>query len=291
MTHHTHFATAMKYSKYLVLLVSFAINSVVSAGDLKVSVQLWSVKDDLKVDFRETIKQLALMGFDGVELAGEYGEFKNDPEGLAEFIESHGMAISGTHTGFDLLSEEKIEETMSFYKRAGVTVAIVSWDQRAFSQDTVWQTIADLNRLQPKVESYGIKFGYHNHAEEFGQYKNTTLWEHIGRSTPDSLVMQLDAGWAQYAGKDPAEMVKRHAGRTLSTHYKAAANEHENGKLPIIGQDSLNWLKLIDANQTIGGTEWIVLEQEKYPNGMSPLEAVAASKKALDDYLAQARLK
>lgn len=291
MTHHTHFATAMKYSKYLLLLVSFAINSVASAGDLKVSVQLWSVKDDLKVDFRETIKQLALMGFDGVELAGEYGEFKNDPEGLAEFIESHGMAISGTHTGFDLLSEEKIEETMSFYKRAGVTVAIVSWDQRAFSQDTVWQTIADLNRLQPKVESYGIKFGYHNHAEEFGQYKNTTLWEHIGRSTPDSLVMQLDAGWAQYAGKDPAEMVKRHAGRTLSTHYKAAANEQENGKLPIIGQDSLNWPKLIDANRTIGGTEWIVLEQEKYPNGMSPLEAVAASKKALDGYLAQARPK
>ncbi len=277
----------MKLSKLLFPFLICFLAPLSHAADLKVSVQLWSVRDDLKSDFRGTISKLAEMGFQGVELAGEYGEFSNDPEGLAQFIESKGMVISGTHTGFDLLTDEKIENTLDYYRRAGVTAAIISWDERAFSEDTVWQTIADLNQLQPIVESYGIKFGYHNHAQEFGTYKDTTLWEHIGRSTKESLVMQLDAGWAQFASKDPAKLVETHAGRTLSTHYKAAANEADLGKLPLIGQDSLDWPALIEANRTVGGTEWVVLEQEEYPNGLTPLEAVLASKQALDRYLAE----
>ncbi len=253
----------------------------------KVGVQLWSVKDELKADFKGTIKQLAAMGFKGVELAGEYGEFKDDPEGLAAFIKSQGMEISGTHTGFDKLTDDKIDDTLSFYKRAGVTAAMISWDSRAFDPNTVWQTIADLNRLQAKVESYGIKFGYHNHAQEFGAYRDVTLWDHIARSTPDSMIMQLDVGWASAAGLNPADFVRKHPGRTVSTHFKAAENEVERGKLPIIGQDSINWHELIHASKSVGGTKWLILEQEEYPNGMSQLQAVEASKKGLDKVLGE----
>lgn len=285
--------TPLKISliKTILTTAALAFAMVTSAHDhqpadgMKVSIQLWSVKEDLKADFKGTIKQIADMGFHGVELAGEYGEFKNDPEGLTAFIKSHGMEISGTHTGFDALSDDKFEQTMSFFQRAGVPTVIIAWDDRAFNANTVWQTIADLNRLQSKVESYGMFFGYHNHAEEFNSYKDVTLWDHIARSTPDSFVMQLDAGWAQYMGKNPAEYVRKYPGRALSIHYKAAENDTENGKLPIIGQDSLDWPALIKASDEIGGTNWLVLEQEAYPNNLTPLQTVAMSKKALDKYL------
>jgi len=254
---------------YFIALTLFTATGAY-AGEMKLGVQLWSVKTELKADFKGTIKKIAALGFDGVELAGEYGEFADDPEGLAKFINSTGLEICGTH-------------------RAGVKAAMIAWDDRAFKPETIWQTIADLNRLQPKLESYGIKFGYHNHAQEFGAYRDVTLWDHIARSTPDSLVMQLDVGWAHVADKVAADFVRKHPGRTYSTHYKAAENEADNGKLPIIGKDSADWAELILANQTVGATQWIILEQEEYPNGLGELEAVALSKQGLDKYLAQVK--
>jgi hypothetical protein len=47
----------------------------------KISVQLWSVKDELKEDFKNTIEQLAKLGFQGVEFARDFGPFENDAEG------------------------------------------------------------------------------------------------------------------------------------------------------------------------------------------------------------------
>ena len=51
---------------------------------------------------------------------------------------------------------------------------------------------------------------------------------------------------------------------------------------PIIGQGEFDWRSLTRVATTKGGLEWVVLEQEDYPNGMSSLESVAASKRGLD---------
>jgi len=251
----------------------------------KISVQLWSVKDALAQDFKGTIKQLAEMGFQGVELAGDFGEFADDPVGLAEFLKSHGLEISGAHEGFDDLSEEKFDDIMTFYAKAGVPSVIVPWDERAFKPQTIWQTIADLNRLLPKVEEYGLNFGYHNHGQEFAAYREGSLWDHIAYSTPDSFVLQLDVGWANSVGADPVHYVRKYPGRTLTTHYKAQLASDQKDRVALIGQDAIDWPALIKANIEVGGTQWIVLEQEEYPNDLTPLQAVKASKLGLDEFL------
>ncbi len=279
----------MKNTVITILTLFCLIPNIGQAEKMKVGVQLWSVKDDLRVDFKGTIKSLAAMGFQGVELAGEYGEFSENPKAMKEFIESTGMEILGTHTNFGLLTQEKIAGTMKFYKDAGIKAAMISWDDRAFSAETVWKTIADLNRLLPVFMAADIRFGYHNHGQEFGPYRDITLLDHIARSTPDSFVMQLDVGWASAVGLNPADFVKRHPGRILSTHYKAAENEIERGNLPIIGRDSINWEELITANRSLGGTKWLIVEQEEYPNEMTPLEAVNESKRGLDKLLGNAK--
>ena len=61
--------------------------------------------------------------------------------------------------------------------------------------------------------------------------------------------------------------------------------EGTKGKLPIIGQDTIDWLNLTKANMTVGGTLWLVVEQEEYPNGLTPLQAVEKSKLGLDKIL------
>jgi len=250
----------------LVIVLSATASLTSADTKPKLSVQLWSVKDALTDDFKGTISALAKMGFEGVELAGNFGEFNDDPKG-------------------ESLSDKNIDETLEFYSLAGVPMLLIPYDARAGKAESIEQTIADLNRLTHKVEAAGIRFGYHNHDFEFGDYKQATYWDAIATSTSESFVMQLDVGWVHFMGKDPVEYVRKYPNRTLSTHYKATLRPNVKDKLPIIGKDSIDWVKLLAANIEVGGTQWIVLEQEEYPDGLSPLEAVKLSKQGLDKYL------
>jgi sugar phosphate isomerase/epimerase len=88
------------------------------------------------------------------------------------------------------------------------------------------------------------------------------------------------------AGKNPVDFVKAYPGRTITTHYKASAPEEGNLEHPIIGQDTTDWKALIEANRTVGGTLWLVVEQESYPKDMTPMQSVEASLKGLQKIIA-----
>lgn len=253
----------------------------------KISVQLWSVKNDVKDDFKPTLAQLAKMGFEGVEFAGEFGPFKTQPEQLKSYLNSLDLEVSGAHMGFDQLSDEKFDATVAFYKAIGTTMLIVPWDERAWHPEGVKEVVAELNKLAKKLKPHHMRIGFHNHDQEFNDFQGTTYWDYIAKNTTSDVVLQQDVGWTTYAGKDPIEYVKRYPGRTLTTHYKVRLPEGTEGKLPIIGKDTIDWLNLTKANIAVGGTLWLVVEQEEYPNGLTPLQAVAESKKGLDKVLKQ----
>lgn len=253
----------------------------------KVSVQLWSVKDDVKSSFKQTISSLASMGFQGVEFAGDFGPYKEDPQGLNAFLASKNLTASGAHLGFEQLNKQNFADTVAFYKAAGVSMLIVPWDERAWHPEGVKEVVDLLNDLAVKLKPHGMRIGFHNHDQEFNSFEGTTYWDYIAENTSQDVVLQQDVGWTTYAGKDPVEYVKRYPGRTLTTHYKVKLPEGTEGKLPIIGKDTIDWLALTKANIALGGTLWIVVEQEEYPNGLTPMEAVQQSKKGLEEVLKQ----
>jgi sugar phosphate isomerase/epimerase len=128
--------------------------------------------------------------------------------------------------------------------------------------------------------------GYHNHKPEMLDIDKTTPWDVIAKNTPASVVLQQDVGWTEVAGKNPVDIIKDYPGRTIVTHYKAAAPDEGNKEDPIIGKDTTDWKSLIVANRTIGGTLWLVVEQEVYPEGMTPMQSVEASLKGLKKEIA-----
>ena len=97
--------------------------------------------------------------------------------------------------------------------------------------------------------------------------------------------MQLDVGWAVYAGKDPAAIVKRYPNRTLTTHYKVKPPVGSDVDALLIGQGTVDWLALSRVNIEFGGTRWFVVEQEEYPRGMTQLKSVEQSKIGLQKQL------
>lgn len=251
-----------------------------------ISVQLWSVKEELKADFKGTIKLLANMGFNGVEFAGDFGPFKDKPKQLKEFLTENGLSASGAHIGFEQLSASKLDATLTFYRELGVKFVIVPWDDRAWHPTGVIELAKQLTKLSEQVKPYGLVIGFHNHDQEFNDHQGATYWDYIAQHTPESVLLQLDIGWVNYAGKDPIEYVQKYAGRTLTTHFKIRTKEGDN-VTPIIGKDNYNWAELIKTNIKVGGTKWLVVEQEEYPEGLSPIEAVAQSKLGLDKIIEQ----
>lgn len=253
----------------------------------KISVQLWSVKDEVKADFTGTLKQLAAMGFSGVEFANGFGEFADDPQSIKTVLDSFGLESSGAHLSFEQLNDDNFAQTVKFYQILGVKILIVPWDERAWHPEGIKEVVTLLNKLSKKLAPLGMKIGFHNHQHEFNAYEGSTYWDYLAKNTVKDVILQQDVGWTTFAGKDPIEYVKRYPQRTLTTHYKALSPEGTQGKLPIIGQDTIDWLNLSKANIAVGGTLWFVIEQEKYPNSLTPLQAVEQSKIGLDKILKQ----
>jgi len=256
----------------------------------QIGVQLWSVKDDLRRDFKGTIEAVAAMGFEGVEFFGhEFGEFADNPAGLKEFLEKNNLKAESAHVQFKHLSPDVFDDNLAFYQAIGCEMLIIPIDERAWDPEAVHEVVKELNAMAEKLAPYGIAIGYHNHAQEFADFQDATYWDFIAASTTDNVILQLDVGWTNYAGKNPVEYVRRYPGRTLTTHYKIRTHEDAQNISPIIGQGGYDWGALLSANMEFGGTRWVLVEQEEYPNGLTPLEAVAASKKGLDSYLEKYR--
>jgi sugar phosphate isomerase/epimerase len=250
----------------------------------KVGVQLWSVKDDLKQDFEGTLAKLAAMGFQGVEFAGEFGRYASDPAGLRAFLDKQGLQCAGAHLDFAALSNERFEKTTAFYQAAGCRNLVIAWDKRGASSEGAAAIARELSALSARLQPLGMRIGYHNHAQEMTGPAGRTPWDTIAGHTPHGAILQQDIGWTAFAGKDPVALVKRYPGRTLTSHFKAKLAEGAQGK-PLIGQDRTDWPAVYMAARAEGAAEWIVLEQEEYPDGMRPLEAVAASMRGLQAVL------
>ncbi|WP_417698882.1 sugar phosphate isomerase/epimerase family protein [Pseudoalteromonas lipolytica] len=270
-------------SRYLLFLICFVFSSQLLAT-IPVSVQLWSVKDSLKKDFHNTLKSLSEMGFDGVEFAADFGPYSDNPAGLKAKLTELGLLASSAHVGFDALNESNIDSTLLFYKTLGVTTLYVPWDERAWHPEGVKSLVKELTKVSNYASRYDMKIGFHNHNKEFNAFNNATFWDYIASNTPNSMPLQLDIGWVNYAGKDPLYFIKKYPKRTLSTHIKVRT---KNGSMlsPIIGENSIDWPEIIDTLETDGNTQWLVLEQEEYPEGLTPLQSVAKSKKNLDKIL------
>ncbi|MCP8899086.1 sugar phosphate isomerase/epimerase family protein [Gilvimarinus xylanilyticus] len=282
-----------------------------------VSVQLWSVKDDVSDDVKGTLKQLADWGFDGVELAGNLGEFGDDAQAFKAYLDSLGLEVSGAHVGFDQLTDEKFDATVQFYKTLGVNWLIVPADGRAWNDDGIEDIVADLNAMAERLAPHGMQIGYHNHQDEFNTYKDSTYWEYMADNTADNVIMQLDISWAYFAGMDPAKLIRQYESRVRTAHIKAQVTHYkdampaiekanpegwgekmglvfaelnkvtaaDNGVTSIVGQDLVDWSAVIEAFKDTSKSTWLVVEQEVYPEGMTPMEAVKASKDGLMDVL------
>jgi sugar phosphate isomerase/epimerase len=247
-----------------------------AARPIPVALQLYSVRQDCKQDFDAALGQVAAMGFGGVEFAGYYN-YTSNPAGLASRLKALKLAAAGTHVRMDVLRGDALKATIEFHQAVGCRFLVVPGDP-AFTDPEKSKALADeLNALAATLKPLGMACGYHNHTGEFKKDGDKTFWDLFAERTSKDVILQQDCGWTMAAGFDPAAYVRKYPGRTRTVHFKPTVREGDAGKKAIFGQDSVDWKSVYEACASAGGTEWIVLEQEVYPDGKSPMDCTRES--------------
>lgn len=240
------------------------------------SLQLYSIRGDCGKDFDAALAEVAKMGFAGVEFAGYYG-YANKGKDLRKRLDDLGLKAAATHIGTGSFRGDALQKTIDFHQELGCKYLIVPGD-RDFTDPEKSKALAEtFNEASAKLKPVGMFCGYHNHTGEFKKDGGKTYWDLFAERTNQDVVLQQDCGWSAAAGYNPVELIKKYPGRTKVTHFKPAVIGDDKSKKPILGQDSVDWAAVYAACVEHGGTEWVTLEQEQYPDGLTPMESTRRS--------------
>src|SRR5688572_16261485 len=81
------------------------------AKKVGIGVQLYSVRDACAKDFDAALKEIAGMGFEGVEFAG-YHKYDGNAAGLKKKLDELGLKAAGTHIGANTLVGDALKKTI-----------------------------------------------------------------------------------------------------------------------------------------------------------------------------------
>ena len=234
---------------------------------LPVGIQLYSVRDACKSDFKGTVRELAKMGFKGVEFAWQWGDMA--PDGVAAFLKECNMRVCGFHGGIP----EILDASSVAYALSKVTGNRYLTTSMAGRVEKDWDAaIQDCVKAGKAAKAQGMQFTYHNHAQEFATINGVYALDQLYRSTKaDEVYAELDTHWIKRGGADPVAYIRQYKGRVPQVHLKdiSAANDHTE-----LGTGVLD-LKAIAAVAVEVGAEWLIYEQDISKIG--PMESARVS--------------
>ncbi len=226
------------------------------AKKIPIALELYSLRNELKADFEGVIKQVGKMGYEGVEFAGYYN-WDMKAKDLRKLLDDNGLKCCGTHTALITLQGENLAKTIALHKELGNSFLICPSLQAKTGEE--WANLGKrFKELAGRLKEHGMFTGYHAHGGDFKKFDGKTSWEIFFDNAGPDVIHQVDIGNTLGGGGDPLAMIKKYPGQTKSLHMK----EHGAGPEAAIGEGKVEWKPIIEACQTIGGTEWYVIEHE-----------------------------
>lgn len=228
---------------------------------IPIALQLYSVREDCARDLPGTLAAVADMGYEGVEFAGYYGRSADE---LREMLDNVGLRAAGTHISIDALLGDELQRTIKFNRILCNRFLIVPWlPEEMRSSKIKWLRTARLmNNIAEKIKPERMRVGYHNHTIEFQLMHGAMPWDIFFGAANADVMMQLDTGNAMRGGisaEGILDIIRRYHGRAATVHLKEFSSKNEQA---LIGDGEMKWLEFFSLCETIGGTEWYIVEQE-----------------------------
>ena len=207
-----------------------------------VGLMLYSVRNAADDDLEATLREVAAIGYKGVELFDLHGHAAAQ---IAAWLDELGLAACGRHARLEAI-EDELPQLVAEARVLGWRRLVISWVDPRELHDA---TIARIAAAQAAAAAQGLELGYHNHDAEVEQGFLDRL--------PSGVFLELDAGWAWYAGVDPVDLLGR--GPLLHVKDFRVRGEHS---YCVVGDGAVGFERIVPA-AVRAGVEWLVVEQDE----------------------------
>ncbi|MFD0798341.1 sugar phosphate isomerase/epimerase family protein [Maribacter chungangensis] len=253
---------------------------------------LYTVRDAMGADAKETLKAVSDAGYRYIEAAGyDSGMFYNmKPAEFRAYLQELDLTPVSTHQGSVTL--ENADAMMADVKAAGFEYFVIpvppmglfkfDRDTRQMSMTGGAKNLAEiLDTLGAKAKEAGLQLLYHNHDFEFikdadGIVPIDYLLENCD---PELVNFQMDLYWVTKAGADPLAYFDTYPGRFKIWHVK---DMDEQGRFAPVGKGSIDFKNIL-AEKEKSGMLYYMVEQDMTFDGLEPLEAIKISHKGLSE--------
>ncbi len=242
---------------------------------LPLAIQLYSVRDQMREDFVGALAGVSAAGFTVVEAAALPNKSAAE---VRAALDNAGLRCVSAHHGFNDL-HTRFDEVADYDKQLGVKFIICASpghrDPATGSKPMTlddWHYMADqFNEMGTKLESRGIRFGYHNHVGEFAAIDGKVpYFELLRLADPKKVTFELDCGWASVAGMNPVELMKAHPHRISMLHVKDfmlpahPTPESHEAKVTELGRGSVDYHPIFAEAARSQHIEYAFVEQEAF---------------------------
>ncbi|MDD5677738.1 MAG: sugar phosphate isomerase/epimerase [Kiritimatiellae bacterium] len=241
-----------------------------------IGAQLYTLKEYEKTlpDIVATLKKVAAIGYTTVQVSG-FGPA--DPKDVARAAGDAGLRIVSTHTSWTRFLNE-LDQVIAEHKLwKCFHPAIGGLPKDYFCAEGVKRFLDELGPIAEKLKNAGMDFSYHNHNHELAKYgRKTWLASICDESDPSVLKAEIDTYWIAAGGGDPADWIKRWAGRIPLLHCKdMIATKEREQRFAEVGEGNLNWDAILNQAEK-SGVEYLLVEQDNC-YGRDPFESLAIS--------------
>ncbi len=261
-----------------------SLASIAKASPLgkPIGIQTFTVRNEMEKDTVGTIKKLAAMGYQAIEVGEPF--YKTSTGELRDTLRSLNLV---SPSGFYDCPKDKSqwERSIDAAKKLGVKYMITTAPPDGDKNLDAWKRTADFfNGLGEQCKQAGMYAAYHNHNFEFKVMDGTVAFdEFLRRTHPETVKIELDCFWATYAGKDPVDYFNRFPGRFALLHIKGLKKGYgpsttwpKKGENPFteVGTGVIDYPRIFKAAPK-GGVDYYYVEQDNWDR--PPLESARIS--------------
>lgn len=232
--------------------------------------QTYPFREAISKDFSGTMKKVAAMGYQVVEMCYPVGYAKAGfgnlinvkASEILRIINGAGLRCPSCHFPMQDLTGDKFAKSMEFAHQMKLKHIVCP------GLDTPGKSIAEykeassrLNKIAERIKKEGMVTGLHNHAGEFATLDGELIYDAIMSELDGDLVKMQFQTEVIFLGYKASDYFKKYPGRFISAHL---SDWNADKKSVPIGKGLIDWKEFFETAK-IGGVEHFFVEIEIKP--------------------------
>lgn len=257
-----------------------------SMNKKEIGLQLYTLRDELPKNVKQTLEKVAASGYTTVET---YGFSIKDqfwglsPIELKKILDENNLkAVSGHYNLGSFLYDGNTTELIAAIEAAKILKSeflTVPWVDEPFRKriEDYKKIAARLNQAAKMCADAGLKLAYHNHDFEFQKHDGITGYEILLNETDKNLVyFELDLYWVVRSGNDPLKLFKANPGRFKMWHVKDMDKKNQALNTEV-GSGSIDFKPFFKEVKQSGMVHFFVEQENNYEgNTFQAIKTIAA---------------